>query len=104
LITQAARHLGWPRVLIGAALVLLGAFFVLALSQAEHFGWGFRFLSAAVYFVVITPAILLIDTLVALFQLIARRQQQSSQQRSWLIGYVVILWVLWGVYFLMVRS
>lgn len=84
--------------------MLLGAFFTLALSQAGHFGWGFGFLGAALRFALIAPAVLLIDTLVGIFQLVARRQQQSSQQRSWLIGYFVILWALWGVYFLMARS
>lgn len=105
MITQLARNLGWPRVVIAGALLLLGIFFVFALSQAGHFGWGFRFLDAALRYALIAPVILLVDTVVAIVQLIARRRQQElPQQRGGLVGYLLVMWVLWGAYFLVARS
>ena len=99
---ELTRILGWPRFLMAGALLAAGAFFVLALSQAGHFGWGFTFMGAAMWLAVLAPAILLIDTVLIAVRLIAaRRQEQFARTRDFLVGYLCVMWALWGLYFAM---
>lgn len=101
--TALVKSLGLPRVLVGGCMLAAGAFFMFALSQAGHFGWGFWFLDAALRFALLAPVVLLVDTVLAVAQLIAgRREEHLSQRRLHLLLYLVVVWVLWGLYFLVV--
>jgi hypothetical protein len=62
--TILIRVLGTARLAVAGVVLGVGAFLLLALSQASHFGWGFQFLDAAVIFAVIAHVVVFVDTVV----------------------------------------
>ena len=93
--------LGWPRSLIAGGLIVAGAFFALALSQAGHFGWGFQYLDAALNYALLVPFVLIVDSLLIMVRLFARRQQEKSPEaRQILVAYLAVIWVIFGLCFI----
>ena len=58
------RILGRPRLLIATILIAAAAFLFFALGSGYHFGWGFRFLDAAIDFGLYITGVMLIETLI----------------------------------------
>lgn len=93
------RVLGWPRSLIAGGLIVAGAFFVFALSQAGHFGWGFQYLDAALNYVLVLPFVLFVDSLLIIVRLLGRRRQEDSPEtRQILVAYLAVLCMVLGLF------
>lgn len=102
------RILGRPRLLIVSILIAAAVFLFFALGSGYHFGWGFQFLDAAIYFGLYVTGAMLIETL-----LVARRlwpqnsppdEAARQQEVEVLMIYLIAIWLPWGLYALKLFS
>lgn len=94
--TILVRVLGTARLAVAGVVLGVGAFLLLALSQASHFAWGFQFLDAAVIFAVIAPVVVFVDTVVLAVRSFRRwrtteQHEPAATELRWI--YMVLMWV-----------
>jgi hypothetical protein len=76
-------------------VLLIALFLFAALSNMDHFGWGFRFLHAAVVFAALQPVIVLVDSgllAVSVFRRKRRAEPIDGEARAIMMGYVIVTW------------
>lgn len=77
-------------------MVLIVALFLFAaMGNMGHFGWGFRFLKAAMIFAALLPLIVLVDSgllAVSLFQRKRRAEPIDEEAKAIMMGYVIVTW------------
>src|SRR5687767_14904299 len=89
------RALGSRRVAIMGVVLIIALFLLLAMRNAGHFAWGFRFLNAAVLFAALQPLIVLVDSgllAVSLFRRKRRAELIDEEAKAIIMGYVIVTW------------
>ncbi|MCB1601211.1 MAG: hypothetical protein KDI66_14440 [Xanthomonadales bacterium] len=95
------KVIGAWRIAIAGAFLFLGAFFSVAMVNAEHFGWGFNFLDAAIVYALIWPLFVVVDTIIFVVLRMRSDVRAANSCENGFgveVSYFLINWFLAGYY------